>query len=600
MKQMVKISEFLQMICYCIKILWNTSKRYFVTRMILNIASLVIPFVVIAVTRQLINFLAENSAAAATVTQTFVLLSILLLGCNILSKAIETANTYYMGLHQDIMETKTKQLIMEKAAELDLSYFDSAEFYNEMQDANANSSLITFSAFRSIEFIRYFLQFLVAFVYLFQFGFILPIIFVLAVIPYTIVDIKQVAEVYGFQRKYMAEERKMQYAADVLLSREFAKDVRIYNIASFICGKFLGIWNMLFSKKKKISLRYTRLLLALLTLPEIVAASFLFFLGLSVIQGGHSIGDFTYLQGLMGQILGSIYMVISSYTQLMDGKIRIQNFRKFLGFENKVCSDGMLPLAGDSFSIEFRDVSFRYGDDLPWILKNVSFSFHSKQKIAFVGVNGSGKTTIVKLLLRFYEPVKGQILVNGKDLREYGIDSFRCHFSTVFQDYSNYAFTVKESVSLSDIGRADDGNRVMEALRQSGADAFTVDFLYGVDTYLTRRYEENGQELSGGQWQKMAIARAFFREADIYILDEPSASLDAKSEDEVFGMFHEMYEGKGAVLISHRLSNVHLSDLIFVLDNGSLVEKGTHGELMKEDGVYAQMYRLQAEKYHCA
>lgn len=349
----------------------------------------------------------------------------------------------------------------------------------------------------------------------------------------------------------MEEERKMQYAADVLLSREFAKDVRIYNIASFISGKFLGIWNMLFSKKRKISLRYTRLLLALLTLPEIVAASFLFFLGLSVIQGGHSIGDFTYLQGLMGQILGSIYMVISSYTQLMDGKIRIQNFRKFLGFQNKVCSDGRLTLAGDSFSIEFRDVSFRYGDELPWILKNVSFSFDSKQKIAFVGVNGSGKTTIVKLLLRFYEPVEGQILVNGKDLREYALDSFRSHFSTVFQDYSNYAFTVKESVSLSDIGRADDGNRVMEALRQSGADTFTVDFPYGVDTYLTRRYEENGQELSGGQWQKMALARAFFRQADIYILDEPSASLDAKSEDEVFEMFHEMYEGKGAVLISH-------------------------------------------------
>lgn len=539
------------MICYCIKILWNTSKRYFVTRMILNIASLVIPFVVIAVTRQLINFLAENSVASDAVIQTFIMLSILLLGCNILSKAIETANTYYMGLHQDIMETKTKQLIMEKAAELDLSYFDSAEFYNEIQDANANSSLITFSAFRAIDFIRYFVQFLVAFVYLFQFNFILPIIFVFAVIPYTIVDIKQVAEVYGFQRKYMEEERKMQYAADVLLSREFAKDVRIYNIASFISGKFLGIWNMLFSKKRKISLRYTRLLLALLTLPEIVAASFLFFLGLSVIQGGHSIGDFTYLQGLMGQILGSIYMVISSYTQLMDGKIRIQNFRKFLGFQNKVCSDGRLTLAGDSFSIEFRDVSFRYGDELPWILKNVSFSFDSKQKIAFVGVNGSGKTTIVKLLLRFYEPVEGQILVNGKDLREYALDSFRSHFSTVFQDYSNYAFTVKESVSLSDIGRADDGNRVMEALRQSGADTFTVDFPYGVDTYLTRRYEENGQELSGGQWQKMALARAFFRQADIYILDEPSASLDAKSEDEVFEMFHEMYEGKGAVLISH-------------------------------------------------
>lgn len=598
MGQIRRISEFLQLICYCIKILWDTSKRYFVIRMVLNIASLVIPFVVIIVTRQLINFLAGNSTASDAAIQVFLVLSIVLLGCNVFSKAIETANTYYMGLHQDIMDAMTKRLIMEKAAELDLSYFDSAEFYNEMQDAEVNSSLITYSAFRAMDFIRYFIQFLAAFVYLFQFNYILPIIFVLAVIPYTIVDIKQVAAVYGFQREYMAEERKMQYAADVLLSREFAKDVRIYNIASFISGKFQGIWEMLFSKKKKISLRFTVFLLALLVLPEAAAASFLFFLGLSVIHGGHSVGDFTYLQGLMAQILGSVYMVVSSYTQLMDGKIRIQNYRKFLGFQNKVSSDGILPLVGDSFLVEFCGVSFRYGDALPWILKDVSFSFHSKQKVAFVGVNGSGKTTIVKLLLRYYEPVEGQILINGKDIKEYAIDSYRSHFSTVFQDYSNYAFTVKESVFLSDINRADDGGRVMEALRQSGADAFTADFPYGVDTYLTRRYEENGQELSGGQWQKIALARAFFREADVYILDEPSASLDAKSEDEVFRMFHKLYEGKGAVLISHRLSNVHLSDLIFVLDNGFLAESGTHEELMAAEDVYANMYRLQAEKYH--
>ena len=234
MGQIRRISEFLQLICYCIKILWDTSKRYFVIRMVLNIASLVIPFVVIIVTRQLINFLAGNSTASDAAIQVFLVLSIVLLGCNVFSKAIETANTYYMGLHQDIMDAMTKRLIMEKAAELDLSYFDSAEFYNEMQDAEVNSSLITYSAFRAMDFIRYFIQFLAAFVYLFQFNYILPIIFVLAVIPYTIVDIKQVAAVYGFQREYMAEERKMQYAADVLLSREFAKDVRIYNIASFI------------------------------------------------------------------------------------------------------------------------------------------------------------------------------------------------------------------------------------------------------------------------------------------------------------------------------------------------------------------------------
>ena len=441
------------------------------------------------------------------------------------------------------------------------------------------------------------MQFVIAFGYLFQFSVILPAIFAVSAIPSTVAQIKQVEAIYGFQREYLGEQRKMQYASDILLSREFAKDVRIYNIYPFISGKFRNIWKMLFSKKKKISLRYTRILLALSTLPEIVAAVFLFLLGLSVVWGTRTIGDYSFLQGIMTQMLGSMYMVISSYTQLADGKMRIQNYRKFLGFESRICEDGVLELTEPAFTIEFKNVSFRYSDNLPWVLKNVSFSFTSRQKIALVGANGSGKTTIVKLLLRFYDPVEGQILMDGKDIREYTPDSVRRRFSTVFQDYSNYAFTVKESVSLSDAGKANEEALVLDALKRSGADSFTSRFPQGLETYLTRRYDESGQELSGGQWQKMAIARAFFRKADIYILDEPSAALDAKSEDEVFRMFQTMYAEGGAVLISHRLSNIHLSDVIFVLDNGALAEMGNHEALMKEDGVYAQMYKLQAEKY---
>lgn len=594
------LQEFFQVTGYCIGILWETSRKYFIIRIILNMVSLAVPFAVITLTRTLMDFLSQSRKGASvpgTAVQFFLTLSLMLLGFNILSKAVENISTYYAGLHSDTVDTATRRRIMKKAAELDLSFFDSAAFYNEMNDANGNSPLITHSAFRAMDFVRYLVQFFIAFVCLFQFHPVMPFVFALSVIPCAVMEFKQVEAIYGFQRQYMSEERKMQYASDILLSREFAKDVRIYNIFSFISGKFMEIWEILFSKKRKITLRYTWILLLLSALPEITAAVFLFLLGLSVIQGAYTIGDYSFLQGIMTQILGSMYMVVSSYTQLMDGKMRVQNYRRFLGFQSKIRKDGTLELNETPFWVEFKNVSFRYGDSMPWILRNISFSFHSRQKVALVGANGSGKTTIVKLLLRFYDPAEGQILINGIDIREYELNSVRRHFSTVFQDYSNYAFSVKESVFLSDVSQHGDVEKVRDALRQSGADRFTNRFPKGLDTYLTRRYDESGEELSGGQWQKMAIARAFFREADIYILDEPSASLDAQSEDEVFQMFQTLYAGKGAVLISHRLSNVHLSNLILVLDQGTLAESGQHEELMAADGVYAHMYRLQAEKY---
>lgn len=600
MKKVVRgILDLFEIIHYCARLLWETSRKYFVIRMILNIISLVVPFAVITLTQMLIDFLAENmlGSSASGIVQQLLILSVLLLGLNVLSKAVETGSIYYEGLHRDTMDTEMKQNIMKKASELDLSFFDSAAFYDEVSDAEGNSHLITYSAFQAMNLVRYLVQFIIAFAYLFRFNRILPFVFVISAIPCTLIELKQVEAVYGFQRQYMSEERKMQYAADILMSREFAQDVRIYNLYPFISGKFRYIWESLFSKKKILSLHYTKLLLSLSALPEIAVSASLFLLGLLVIQGAYTIGNYFFIQGIMAQILGSMYMVISSYTQLSDGRMRIQNYRKFLGFESRIRDEGDLELTAPIFMIEFQNVSFRYSDNLPWVLRNVNFSFENCQKIALAGVNGSGKTTIVKLLLRFYDPVEGQILMDGRDIREYALDSVRSRFSTVFQEYSNYAFTVHESVSLSDVSKADDREAIMKALRQSGADGFTSQFPRGLETYLTRRYDESGQELSGGQWQKMAIARAFFREADTYILDEPSAALDAQSEDEVFSIFRAMYEGKGAVLISHRLSNVHLCDLILVLDKGILVEMGCHEELMEVDGVYAHMYRLQAEKY---
>ena len=230
-------------------------------------------------------------------------------------------------------------------------------------------------------------------------------------------------------------------------------------------------------------------------------------------------------------------------------------------------------------------------------MEDVSFRFHSREKLALVGMNGSGKTTLIKLLLRFYDPTQGEIRLNGINLKEYDLKSLRKVYSTLFQDYCNYAFTVRESVELADLTVEQADERLEQAIRNSGAEEFVSKFSNGLDTYLTREYETDGEELSGGQWQKVALARTFYREAPIYILDEPSAALDAQSEDELFRNFEKLYHDKGSILVSHRLSNVIHTDKILVLENGRLIEQGSHKELMNLNGRYAEMFRLQAEKY---
>lgn len=302
MKKAIKnIMVFFSIIHYCFSLSLKASEKYFFIRIILNLVSLAAPFVIITITRSLIDLLVDNirnASVLSAVMQSFLTLSLLLLGFNILNKAIETMSTYYAGLHSDTMNSATRYIIMKKAAELDLSFFDSNAFYNEMNDVNANSPLITHSAFLAMDLIRYLVQFLIAFVCLFQFSFILPFVFVISVIPSTIVRNKQLEAVYSFQREHMSEERKMQYASDVLLSQEFAKDVRVYNIFSLISEKFLNIWKTLFSKKRKITLRYTKSLLVLSALPEAMAAVILFVLGLSVIRGTHTMGDYSFFKEL--------------------------------------------------------------------------------------------------------------------------------------------------------------------------------------------------------------------------------------------------------------------------------------------------------------
>lgn len=593
-----KVKDFWSIIFFCLKLTVEASPKFFILYVLLDVLIVVVPFAVIYVTSILINLLVEYAGSNDFngVIRSLIIISLLMLALNILNKTIESVKLYLEGLYNEIISIKTRHQIMKKAAEIDLYCFDSPEFYDEMNDASNNSAYIIQTAFQVLSFIRYFFQFCIAFVNLLMWNGILPILLTLSVIPSVIFKNKQLESVYSFQREHMKDERKIFYSFNMALSKEYAKDIRIYGLFPFLSSKVLNAWNHLFNSKKRITKRYTKILIVFDMLPEIIMVVCIFLLGVSVIRGNCTIGDFNYYQGIIGQVTAGIFMVIYNYTQIYDGKIRINNYVKFMNFKNNVKDEGKLVLEKSLFTIEFKNVGFRYNNKAKYVLKNLSFKIRSDQKIALVGVNGSGKSSIIKLLLRFYDPEEGVILINDKDIREYTIESVRKCFSPMFQDYCNYAFTVSEDVSISNYNESHNEEKVQYALYKSGAYEFVEKFPDKLNTYLSRQYEE-GEELSGGQWQKIALSRMFFQNAEMYILDEPSSALDAESEDELFRKFEELYKDCGAILISHRLSNVKTADNILVIGEGRIIEQGDHKELMKLNGKYARMYNLQAKKY---
>ena len=294
----------------------------------------------------------------------------------------------------------------------------------------------------------------------------------------------------------------------------------------------------------------------------------------------------------------------SSFSTIMNSVIRqytveahrVRQYREFCTQPPLIPDNGTLE-APRMPRVEFRNVTFTYPTSDKPAIENMSFVIEPGEVIGLVGVNGAGKTTIVRLLLRFYEPQSGEILLNGTDIRDFTMSSLWSVFGVCFQEVEHYAMKLRENVTLSDITREDDMESVEWSARMSGLDRVMENWEDGWDTMMTREFADDGKELSGGQWQKIGLSRTFFGDADIMILDEPSSALDAEAEDRIFSSFSELCRSKGGILISHRLSSVMMVDRIFFINGGQIVECGSHEELMKNGGEYARLYKLQAEKY---
>jgi ATP-binding cassette, subfamily B, bacterial len=497
-----------------------------------------------------------------------------------------------LGLH-------INSLIMQKALTLDLGYFENAEYYDKLQNARQEADQraldIVVQTFRLIQIIVTFVSFALL---LIRFHPLLVLILLGATLPS-----------FGMQQQYgqltfrllsgqAPERREMKYIEELLTVDRYAKEVKLFGFGPSLLMRYTARFWELFRADMALAQRRS-----LVSIGWAAIGLFGYFTAISwiiyrAIARTISYGDAVlYLEVFeQSHYLGQSFLL--TLLRLHENSLFTSNVFAFLALEpilEKPRSDRTTP-ARLANGLEFRDVSFRYSGQQEWALRHINLTFRPGEKLALVGLNGAGKTTLVKLLAGLYAPTEGQILLDGVDLKEVDLAEWRRRIGVIFQDFIHYQFTASDNIGIGQIEALEDRARIIAAAQKGGAHEVLSKLPEGYDTMLGKWFK-NGQELSIGQWQKVALSRAFMRDAEVLIMDEPTASLDAEQEYLIFQRFRQLTEGRLAILISHRFSSVRMMDRIIVLAGGSIIEMGDHDQLVAQQGIYAQLFNTQAQGY---
>ncbi|MGH9552557.1 MAG: ABC transporter ATP-binding protein, partial [Terriglobales bacterium] len=392
--------------------------------------------------------------------------------------------------------------------------------------------------------------------------------------------------------------RQLDYLRQVGGSKEAAKELKLFGLSQFLTKRFTKLSDGIYEENVALS---RRKLIAGAFLSVIAFAGYYsayVFVIWRTVTGAYSIGLWYLLSGAILQASSNIQQIFSTLSGIADQALFLTDLLAFFDMQPTIQSKPNALAAPRPIvrGFEFRNVSFRYPGGSRLVLNGLNFHLHPRERVALIGENGEGKTTIVKLITRLYDPTEGQVLLDGVDLKEYRLEDLYREIGVIFQDFMRYEMTARENIAVGRIEEIDDLKLVEDAARKSLADAVIGKLSRGYDQMLGRRFE-TGVDLSGGEWQKVALARAYLRDAQLLILDEPTAALDARSEFEVFQRFAELTAGKMALFISHRFSTVRMADRIVVLENGKIAEEGSHEQLARLGGRYKEMFEMQAASY---
>ncbi|NHF72459.1 ABC transporter ATP-binding protein [Paracoccus xiamenensis] len=488
--------------------------------------------------------------------------------------------------------------LMEHAANLDLEDFEDAVFQDKLDRARRQAA----GRMSLMGLIFQQLQDMVT-VLTFAGGLIaynpwLVVLLLLTLIPAFLGEAHFNAKNYNLDFGRTPERRELDYIRQVASWPDTAKEVKIFDLHRFLADRYRTLSEKFYTERRQIARSrafWGVIFTAIGTLGYYTA--YLWIVG-ATLAGALSIGDLTFLAGSFQRLRSLLNGLLTSFSSTAAQALYLEDLFEFFQVEPEITSDpGAIPVpATIREGFRFEDVGFRYPGASTWAVRNLSFTLHAGETLALVGENGAGKTTLVKLLARLYDPDEGRITLDGRDLRSYDLDSLRAAIGVIFQDFVRYSWTAADNIAVGRIEARADRPRIEAAAESAMADQVIAKLPGGYDQMIGKRFA-NGVELSGGEWQKLAIARAYMRDAQVLILDEPTAALDARAEFEVFERFKHLSTGKTAILISHRFSSVRMADRILVLENGRVEAEGTHQELMLSEGRYRELFELQAAGY---
>lgn len=539
--------------------------------------------------------LSTSDAGNKNALFSFVIIEIILV---ILSDVLSRVNTLTSNLLGDLYSIKSSVLLIQKTSDVEIQHLEDPDFYDKLERARRQTtgrvSLLNdiMSQIQDIITVASLITALIVFEPL------LIALLIIAIIPSFLNEVKFSNAVYSLTKSWTNERRELDYLRYIGANDEHAKEIKLFGLSDFIANRFKVLSDEYYHQNKKLQIKKS-LWGGLFNIIGIATyyGAYIFII-FRVIAGALSVGEFTFLSGSFNKLQNQLQRIFFRFSSIGNSALYLQDYYDFIDIQPKAdVLKSSRPMPANIVSgFRFENVSFKYPGTDKFILKNISFEIKAGEKIAFVGENGAGKSTLIKLILRFYDLTEGKIFLDDIDITEFDKAEYQNFFGVIFQDFIQYNFTLKENIGVGSIENMDDQQRISHSAEQSLAIEVVESLAKGYNQQLGKRFV-NGTELSGGQWQKIALARAYMKDADVIILDEPTSALDARAEHETFERFIGLTKNKTAIIISHRFSTVRMANRILVLNDGRIEELGTHDELIEKNGLYKELFTLQAVGY---